>query len=65
MSAFTSFCRRAGKGQFPDLKDRDGLWALLVVLTARKAADLVKHQHRKNEASPHGAELDSDHLLTG
>jgi DNA-directed RNA polymerase specialized sigma24 family protein len=46
LSAFDSFCRRAEQGQFPDLKDRDGLWALLVVLTARKAADLAKHHHR-------------------
>jgi DNA-directed RNA polymerase specialized sigma24 family protein len=47
LSAFNSFCRRAEQGQFPDLRDRDGLWALLVILTARKAADLVKHQHRE------------------
>jgi DNA-directed RNA polymerase specialized sigma24 family protein len=47
LSAFDSFCRRAEQGQFPDLKDRDGLWALLVTLTARKAAHLVKHQHRE------------------
>jgi DNA-directed RNA polymerase specialized sigma24 family protein len=46
LSAFDSFCRRAEQGQFPDLKDRDGLWALLVVLTARKAADLVRHHQR-------------------
>src|SRR5207248_9778839 len=26
LSAFNSFCRRAEQGQFPDLKDRDGLW---------------------------------------
>jgi DNA-directed RNA polymerase specialized sigma24 family protein len=43
LSAFHSFCRRAEQGQFPDLKDRDDLWTLLAVLTARKAADLVKH----------------------
>lgn len=47
LSAFDSFCRRAEQGHFPDLKDRDGLWALLVVLTARKAADLVKHNTRE------------------
>jgi DNA-directed RNA polymerase specialized sigma24 family protein len=47
LSAFNSFCRRAEQGQFPDLKDRDGLWALLVILAARKAADLVKYQHRE------------------
>ncbi len=46
LSAFDSFCRRAEQGQFPDLKDRDGLWALLVVLTARKAADHIKYHRR-------------------
>src|ERR1700690_4386290 len=46
LSAFDSFCRRAEQGHFPDLKDRDGLWALLVVLTARKAADLLRHHQR-------------------
>jgi DNA-directed RNA polymerase specialized sigma24 family protein len=46
LSAFDSFCQRAERGQFPDLKDRDGLWALLVVLTARKVADQVKHDRR-------------------
>jgi len=51
LSAFNSFCRRAADGQFPDLKDRDGLWALLVVLTARKAADLLRHDHRQRRGS--------------
>ena len=37
-SAFDSFCRGAGDGRFPELADRDGLWRLLVVITARKAA---------------------------
>lgn len=46
LSAFDSFCRRAERGQFPGLKDRDGLWALLVALTARKAADQLKHNGR-------------------
>jgi DNA-directed RNA polymerase specialized sigma24 family protein len=48
LSAFDSFCRRAERGQFPDLKDRDGLWALLVVLTARKASNLVR-LHRRDK----------------
>ncbi len=47
LSAFNSFCRRAEEGHFPDLKDRDGLWALLVVLTVRKAADLLRHHQRE------------------
>jgi DNA-directed RNA polymerase specialized sigma24 family protein len=40
LSAFDSFCRRAEQGRFPDLSDRDGLWKLLVVITARKAGHL-------------------------
>src|SRR5262249_28213356 len=60
LSAFDSFCRRAEQGQFPDLKDRDGLWALLVVLTAHKAADLVRHQHREKRGG--GRVLDDSAL---
>ncbi len=60
LSAFDSFCRRAEQGQFPDLKDRDGLWALLVVLTARKAADLVKHLHREKRG---GGKVHGDSAL--
>jgi RNA polymerase sigma factor (sigma-70 family) len=47
LSAFDSFCRRAEQGHFPDLKDRNGLWTLLVVLTARKAADIIRQQQRR------------------
>ncbi len=46
LSAFDSFCRHAEAGRFPDLDDRDGLWALLVVLTARKAARLRRNETR-------------------
>jgi DNA-directed RNA polymerase specialized sigma24 family protein len=46
LSAIASFCRRAGKGQFPQLLDPDGLWPLLAVLTARKAARLVRDERR-------------------
>jgi DNA-directed RNA polymerase specialized sigma24 family protein len=37
LSAFDTFCRRASKGQFPQLLDRHDLWKLLLTLTARKA----------------------------
>jgi RNA polymerase sigma factor (sigma-70 family) len=47
LSAFNSFCAGAKMGQFPDLKNRDELWALLVVLTARKVADLLRSHRRK------------------
>jgi DNA-directed RNA polymerase specialized sigma24 family protein len=43
LSAFDSFCQGAERGRFPDLKDRENLWALLVTITARKAADLAQH----------------------
>jgi DNA-directed RNA polymerase specialized sigma24 family protein len=48
LSAFDSFCRRAERGQFPRLADRDDLWQLLVVLTVRKAANLVHHERRQS-----------------
>jgi DNA-directed RNA polymerase specialized sigma24 family protein len=46
LSAFDSFCRGAARGRYPRLTDRDGLWRLLVVITARKAQDLVERQRR-------------------
>ena len=50
LSAFDSFCRNAEQGRFPQLLDRDGLWRLLVVLTARKAA----HQRRDEQRLKRG-----------
>ena len=47
LSAFDSFCRGAEQGRFPQLEDRDNLWRLLVVITTRKAADLVQHDRRQ------------------
>jgi DNA-directed RNA polymerase specialized sigma24 family protein len=44
VSAFDSFCRAAEGGRFPRLLDRDDLWHILVVVTARKAANLAKHE---------------------
>src|SRR2546423_1031621 len=41
LSAFDSFYRRAELKKFPRLDDRDDLWQLLVVITLRKAIDLV------------------------
>ena len=40
ISAFRSFCDRAGKGQFPDLADRDHLWRVLFAITVRKAVSI-------------------------
>jgi DNA-directed RNA polymerase specialized sigma24 family protein len=47
LSAFDSFCRGVGDGRFPRLLDRDDLWQLLVLLTARKAYRLIRHERRQ------------------
>jgi DNA-directed RNA polymerase specialized sigma24 family protein len=47
LSAFDTFCRNAEQGRFPNLTDRDSLWRLLVVITARKAARLVRDEGRQ------------------
>jgi len=41
LSAFDSFCAGMARGRFTELGDRDDLWKLLVVITARKAAAQV------------------------
>lgn len=46
-SAFFSFCQAAEQGRFPNLHDRNSLWPLLVVITARKAIKLVEHERRQ------------------
>jgi RNA polymerase sigma factor (sigma-70 family) len=47
LSAFASLCRNAECGRFPELLDRDSLWRLLVVITARKAAHLCRDEQRQ------------------
>jgi DNA-directed RNA polymerase specialized sigma24 family protein len=47
ISAFQSFCDRAGQGQFPQLSGRDDLWRLLATLTVRKALLMMRHQTRQ------------------
>jgi RNA polymerase sigma factor (sigma-70 family) len=46
-SAFHSFFRGVARGRFPQLDDRDNLWRLLVVITARKALDQLAREHSK------------------
>ena len=57
LSAFGSFCRAAEAGRFPDLLDRDGLWRLLVVITARKAAHLLRDQGRQKRGGRGGPRM--------
>src|SRR6516165_2626841 len=56
LSAFDTFCRRAEQGRFPQLSDRDSLWRLLVVITARKAAHQVHYDQRQKRVPPRPAQ---------
>jgi hypothetical protein len=51
LSAFDSFCRGAEQGRFPRLDDRDNLWRLLMLLTARKAWHLARDEGRPSAAA--------------
>lgn len=47
ITAFDSFCRGAENGRFPKLDDRDDLWQVLMMITARKAVNQIKHEFRQ------------------
>ncbi|RUL87246.1 ECF-type sigma factor [Tautonia sociabilis] len=53
LSAFESFCAGASRGRFPLLGDREDLWRLLVVITARKAGA----QAQRRRAQKRGGDL--------
>ena len=44
LTAFDSFVRAVQAGRFPRLNDRNDLWQVLLMLTARKAADLSERE---------------------
>ena len=46
LDALDSFCRRAQEGQFPNVTDRNDLWRLLVIITARKVCHLLRDKQR-------------------
>ncbi len=46
ISAFDSFCAGVARGRFPQLADRNDLWRLLVVITARKVNSHARRQLR-------------------
>jgi DNA-directed RNA polymerase specialized sigma24 family protein len=47
LSAMASFCQGLQEGRFPHLTNRDNLWRLLVVITARKAYRLIRDETRQ------------------
>jgi DNA-directed RNA polymerase specialized sigma24 family protein len=73
LSAFNSFCGGIARGRFPQLADRDDLWKLLVVITARKAMAQAQREGRKkrgggrvvDEAVLFGAVAGDDSSLAG
>jgi DNA-directed RNA polymerase specialized sigma24 family protein len=64
LSAFHSFWRAAAEQRFPRLANRDDLWQVLVVLTARKALDQRKYDTRKKRAESSTRALDTAALDT-
>lgn len=45
LSAFRSFLSGIDGGRFPDLADRDGLWAVLSLIAVRKARSALRRKH--------------------
>jgi DNA-directed RNA polymerase specialized sigma24 family protein len=73
LSAFDSFCRGVAEGRFPQLKDRNDLWRVLVVITHRKVSHLLRYEQRQKRggttpgvetATGQTEELDVDQLLS-
>jgi DNA-directed RNA polymerase specialized sigma24 family protein len=67
LSAFDSFCAGLARGRFTQLADRDDLWKLLVVITARKAAAQVDRRRTLKRGGAwtrvdagHGSSSDGD-----
>jgi DNA-directed RNA polymerase specialized sigma24 family protein len=62
LSALDSFFRGATGGRYPQLHDRDNLWALLVLITARKAWNVVRREQRQKRGggAVHGAAVLQD-----
>jgi RNA polymerase sigma factor (sigma-70 family) len=52
LSAFHSFCQAVDAGRFPVLYNRDDLWQILVMHTARKAVDQRRYQNRQKRSAP-------------
>jgi DNA-directed RNA polymerase specialized sigma24 family protein len=62
LSAFDAFCRGAARGRYPQVADRDDLWRLLVVITARKASNLAGRERRLKRG---GGAVRGDSALAG
>jgi len=59
LSAIHSFWNGAEQGKFDQLRDRENLWPLLVLITVRKAIDAVHKENRRRplDGGVHGDSL--------
>jgi DNA-directed RNA polymerase specialized sigma24 family protein len=55
LSAFHAFCRAVAHKAIPKLRDRDDLWRILVVVTARKAIDQRRRHYSQKRGGGRGA----------
>jgi RNA polymerase sigma factor (sigma-70 family) len=62
LSAFHSLYRGIERGRFPQIEDRDNLWKLLVVITARKVCHLLRDESTQKRGGPSGS---PDHPAQG
>ncbi|HUT94471.1 MAG TPA: ECF-type sigma factor [Thermoguttaceae bacterium] len=62
LSAFDSFCQGAHKGNFPQLRDRDNLWPLLVTIATRKAIDYIEAERRQKRG---GGQVRGESAIAG
>ncbi len=51
VSAFRSLCRGIEAQRFPEVADRNNLWALLVVITSRKISNRFRYEHQQRRDS--------------
>ena len=62
LSAMHSLCKGVDAGRFPDLADRESLWKLLVVITARKANHAIRDEFRQKRG---GGQVVGESILLG
>ncbi|HEV3020861.1 MAG TPA: ECF-type sigma factor [Pirellulales bacterium] len=63
LSAFDSFHNGIRQGRYPSIQERDDLWRLLVVITARKACDYGQHVRRQKRGG--GCVVGETELVAG
>lgn len=65
VTAFHSFLRRCRNGSYPDVRGRDDLWRLLMIITIRKANNQIRTRLRlkRRQSLPEGVKQTADDSL--